>query len=109
MENEKLTILADNEEFNEKMKNAKTEQEAEAILKEYGIEPGEEDEELSEEQMDDVAGGVVRRNHVAVCPVCGKQGGRYATKAMADHRSFQMSAMHMRGFQYNPSPSVHGR
>ena len=60
MANENNELLAEHVEFNEKMENAATEEEAAALLKEYGMDSfayAAFDEELSEEQLAQVAGG----------------------------------------------------
>ena len=78
MANENFEINV--EEYNAKIENAKSEEEAAAILKEYfpaNVGGMSDDDELSEEQMVEVTGGHIRRWTIRPgVPVFDKPGGK---------------------------------
>ena len=80
MANEVNQLSAEHEEFNNRIENAKSEEEAADILNEYFSAEAEEltnSEELSEEQLETVAGGhVLRRVERNGVPVFNKPGGK---------------------------------
>ena len=80
MSNESIQLTAEYEEYNAKIENAKSEEEAEAIMDEYfsaNVDGISGDYELSEEQMEEVTGGNVRRWTIRPgVPVFDKPGGK---------------------------------